>query len=183
VGKFMSNFKFVETKLKGLYIVESKIYGDNRGYFMESYKYKDFSCEGLGMEFIQDNESVSTKGVLRGLHYQEKHPQGKLVRVFAGEVYDVAVDIRKQSKTYGQWVGVVLSGENKKQLYIPEGFAHGFLVLSEKATFIYKCTDYYYPENEKGIIYNCKDLNIDWNRFGISEYIISDKDRKLADRL
>ena len=136
----MGNFNFIKTKIRNLYIIEPKVFGDNRGYFMESYNKNDFFEAGLTMEFVQDNESRSKKGVLRGLHFQTKHTQGKLVRVTEGAVFDVAVDLRKGSPTYGQWEGVLLTAENKRQFYVPEGFAHGFLVLSDYATFNYKCT-------------------------------------------
>ncbi|MGG7153448.1 dTDP-4-dehydrorhamnose 3,5-epimerase, partial [Clostridium neonatale] len=134
----MSNFNFNKTKIDGVYIVEPKVFGDNRGYFMETYNKEHFAEAGLNMVFVQDNESKSSKGVLRGLHFQRKHSQGKLVRVTKGEVFDVAVDLRYGSPTYGMWEGVILSEENKKQFYIPEGFAHGFLVLSDEAVFNYK---------------------------------------------
>ena len=131
------------------------------------------------MVFVQDNQSKSKKGVLRGLHFQKEHTQGKLVRVIKGEVFDVAVDLRKNSKTYGKWAGVNLSEENKKQFYVPEGFAHGFLVLSDEAEFCYKCTDFYHPESEGGIIWNDPDVNIEWPLNGIDEIIFSEKDKKL----
>ena len=145
---------------------------------METYNQNDFDELGLNMKFVQDNESKSKRGVLRGLHFQKKHPQGKLVRVIKGSVYDVAVDIRKNSKTFGKWVGVELSEENKKQFYIPEGFAHGFLVLSEEAQFVYKCSDFYYPEDEGGIIYNDSTINISWPIPEDMEVVISEKDKK-----
>lgn len=174
----MGKFKFIETGIEGLYIIEPTVFGDNRGYFMETYNFKDFKEAGLDMIFVQDNQSKSKKGVLRGLHFQYKHPQGKLVRVTKGEVFDVAVDLRKNSKTYGKWYGVILSEENKRQFYIPEGFAHGFLVLSEEAEFVYKCTDYYHPEDEGGIIWNDPDINIDWPLDKVQEVILSEKDKK-----
>ena len=141
----MGNFNFIETKIKDLYIIEPKVFGDARGYFMESYNQKDFFEAGLTMTFVQDNESKSRKGVLRGLHFQTKHPQGKLVRVTQGEVWDVAVDLRKNSPTFLKWEGVYLSEKNKRQFYIPEGFAHGFVVISNEAMFNYKCTNFYDP--------------------------------------
>ncbi|MCR8745459.1 dTDP-4-dehydrorhamnose 3,5-epimerase [Romboutsia lituseburensis] len=174
----MGNFKFIETKIKDLYIVEPKVFGDDRGYFMESYNRVDFVEAGLDMVFVQDNESKSKKGVLRGMHFQTKHTQGKLVRVTQGEVYDVAVDLRKNSPTFGQWDGVVLSAENKRQFYVPEGFAHGFLVLSDEAVFNYKCTDYYAPEYDSGLLYNDKEVNIKWPLENIEEIILSEKDKK-----
>lgn len=158
----MNKFNFIQTKIKHLYIIETNIYGDNRGYFFESYNKKDFFEAGLTMNFVQDNESKSKKGVLRGLHFQIQNTQGKLVRVTQGEVYDVAVDLRKGSPTYGQYEGVVLSEENKRQLYIPEGFAHGFLVLSDIAEFCYKCTDFYHPGDEGGLAWNDPEIGIDW---------------------
>ncbi len=173
----MGNFKFTETKIKGVYIIEPKVFGDNRGYFMETYNKEHFAEAGLTMNFVQDNESSSSKGVLRGLHFQTKHTQGKLVRVTKGEVFDVAVDLRKGSPTYGQWEGVVLSAENKKQFYIPEGFAHGFLVLSDHAIFNYKCTDFYCPEGEGGVLWNDPDIGIEWPLEGIDNIILSEKDK------
>lgn len=175
----MGNFKFIETKIKDLYIIEPKVFKDERGYFMESYNKKDFMEAGLKMVFVQDNESKSKKGVLRGLHFQTKQPQGKLVRVTKGEVYDVAVDLRKDSSTYGQWEGVLLTEENKRQFYVPKGFAHGFLVLSREAVFNYKCTDYYAPQYEGGIIWNDPQIGIKWPIESIDEVIISQKDKKL----
>ena len=172
------NFNFIETKIKDLYIIEPKVFGDDRGYFMESYNKKDFEEAGLDMIFVQDNESKSKKGVLRGMHFQTKHTQGKLVRVTSGEVYDVAVDLRKDSPTFGQWEGVFLSAENKRQFYVPEGFAHGFLVLSEEAVFNYKCTDYYAPEYDCGLLWNDEDVNIQWPLENIDEVILSEKDKK-----
>ncbi len=173
----MGQFNFIKQDIEGLYVIEPKCFGDNRGYFMETYNYEDFNNAGLSQVFVQDNQSSSGKGVLRGLHFQIKHPQGKLVRVLKGEVYDVAVDIRPGSKTFGKWHGEYLSAENKRQFYIPEGFAHGFLVLSEEAEFTYKCTDFYHPEDEGGIIWNDKDLKIDWPIKDM-EIILSEKDKR-----
>lgn len=174
----MGKFNFIKTSINDLYIIEPNVFGDNRGYFMETYNYNDFKEAGLDMVFVQDNQSKSKKGVLRGLHFQNKHPQGKLVRVISGEVFDVAVDLRKDSETYGKWYGVVLSAENKKQFYIPEGFAHGFLVLSDEAEFTYKCTDFYHPEDEGGLAWNDAEIGIEWPMDGIDETILSDKDKK-----
>ena len=171
----MGNFTFNETKLKGVYIIDVKTYGDNRGYFMETYKADDFKAAGLDYNFVQDNQSSSRKGVLRGLHFQKTYPQAKLVRVLKGEVFDVAVDLRKGSETYGQWVGAVLSEENKRQFMIPRGFAHGFLVLSDYAEFAYKCDDVYHPEDEGGIMWNDPAIGIEWTEAG--ELILSDKDK------
>jgi dTDP-4-dehydrorhamnose 3,5-epimerase len=162
----------------GLYEVQPEVYGDSRGYFFESYSERDFAAAGLGMRFVQDNQSRSMRGVLRGLHFQKTRPQGKLVRVIAGEVYDVAVDIRPASATRGRWHGVVLSGERQNQFYIGEGFAHGFLVLSEDAVFAYKCTDFYYPGDEGGIVWNDPRIGVRWPDLGM-DYILSEKDRKL----
>lgn len=148
--------------LEGLCIITPTIYGDSRGYFMETYNQKDMEEAGLNMAFVQDNQSLSTKGVLRGLHFQKEFPQGKLVRVVKGSVFDVAVDIRCNSKTYGEWFGIVLTEENKKQFYIPEGFAHGFLVLSDVAEFCYKCTDFYHPGDEGGLAWNDPAIGIIW---------------------
>lgn len=170
-------FNFMETKIDGVYIIEPKVFGDNRGYFMETYNKNDFFEAGLKMKFVQDNESKSKKGVLRGLHFQTKHTQGKLVRVTKGQVFDVAVDLRKGSSTFGKWEGVILTDENKKQFYVPEGFAHGFLVLSDEAVFNYKCTDYYAPEYDSGVLWNDEDIDIKWPLDGIEEILLSDKDK------
>lgn len=172
----MGNFTFTETKIKGLYIIDVKTYGDNRGYFMETYKESDFIEAGLNYHFVQDNQSSSVKGVLRGLHFQRNFPQAKLVRVLSGEVYDVAVDLRKGSETYGQWVGVLLSAENRRQFMVPRGFAHGFLVVSDYAEFAYKCDELYHPEDEGGIMWNDEDLAIEWPDVG--EVVLSEKDKK-----
>lgn len=174
------NFRFIKTKIRDLYIVEQKVYSDSRGYFFEIYNKRDFYKAGLKCEFVQDNESKSTKGVLRGLHFQDKYPQGKLVRVSKGEVWDVAVDLRKGSETYGMWEGVYLSEENKRQFYVPEGFAHGFLVLSDIAVFNYKCTNLYHPEYEGGILWNDKDIDVKWPLENIKEVFLSDKDKRLG---
>lgn len=171
------NFNFIETKIKDLYIIEPKVFGDDRGYFMESYNRRDFVEAGLDMVFVQDNESKSKKGVLRGMHFQTKFTQGKLVRATQGEVYDVAVDLRKDSPTYGQWEGVFLSAENKRQFYVPEGFAHGFLVLSDEAVFNYKCTNLYAPEYDGGLLWNDPEVGIEWPLDGIDEIILSEKDK------
>lgn len=172
--------EFNPTKLQGCFIIQPKIIEDERGYFMESFNEKTFQ-KGINQDvhFVQDNQSFSSKGVLRGLHYQTaEHAQAKLVRVLHGEVLDVAVDIRPNSATYGQSVSVLLSSVNQKQFFVPRGFAHGFLVLSETATFFYKCDNFYNKESEGGIIYNDKSLNIDW-QFDESELIISEKDKVL----
>lgn len=152
--------------IKGLYIIEPAVHGDSRGYFMETYNKRDMEETGLNMTFVQDNQSMSTKGVLRGLHFQKQYPQGKLVRVIKGKVFDVAVDIRNGSETYGKWYGVELTEENKKQFYISEGFAHGFLVLSDVAEFCYKVTDFYHPNDEGGIAWNDPKIGIDWGVIG-----------------
>lgn len=172
----MGNFKFTETGIKNVYIIEPKVFGDNRGYFMETYKESDFAEAGLNYRFVQDNQSSSRKGVLRGLHFQKTYPQAKLVRVLSGEVFDVAVDLRKDSETYGQWVGVLLSGENKKQFMIPRGFAHGFVVISDYAEFAYKCDEFYHPEDEGGLLWNDQDIAVEWPDIG--EIILSEKDKK-----
>ena len=153
--------------IEGLCIIEPAVHGDSRGYFMETYNQKDMAEEGLDMVFVQDNQSCSSKGVLRGLHFQKEFPQGKLVRVIRGRVFDVAVDLRQGSKTYGKWFGIELTEENKKQFYIPEGFAHGFLVLSDIAEFCYKCTDFYHPGDEGGLAWNDPDIGIDWASLGL----------------
>ena len=172
----MSNFTFTETRIKGVYIIDVKTYGDNRGYFMETYKESDFKAAGLDYTFVQDNQSSSRKGVLRGLHFQKTYPQAKLVRVLKGEVFDVAVDLRRGSETYGQWVGVLLSEENKRQFMIPRGFAHGFVVVSDYAEFAYKCDELYHPEDEGGIMWNDPDIGVEWPEVG--ELILSEKDKK-----
>ncbi len=158
----MGQIKVTNCPIEGLYIIEPEIHGDNRGYFMETYNQHDMRKAGLDMVFVQDNQSMSVKGVLRGLHFQKQYPQGKLVRVISGSVFDVAVDVRVGSKTYGQWYGVELTAENKKQFYISEGFAHGFLVLSDKAEFCYKVTDFYRPGDEGGISWNDPKIGIKW---------------------
>lgn len=172
----MGNFVFNKTEIDGVYVIEPKVFGDNRGYFMETYKETDFREAGLNYKFVQDNQSSSRKGVLRGLHFQKTFSQAKLVRVLSGEVFDVAVDLRKNSKTYGNWVGVLLSGENKKQFMIPRGFAHGFIVVSDYAEFAYKCDELYHPEDEGGIAWNDPDVGIEWPEVG--EIILSEKDKK-----
>jgi dTDP-4-dehydrorhamnose 3,5-epimerase len=164
--------------IDGLFEIFPKVFEDSRGYVFESYSRRDFNAAGLNMNFVQDNQSRSARGVLRGLHFQEKHPQGKLVRVIEGKVFDVTVDIRRDSLTFGKWYGVILSGERQNMFYIPEGFAHGFLVLSETAIFTYKCTDFYFPEDEGGIIWNDSDIGIKWPDLDV-EYILSEKDKKL----
>lgn len=178
----MSKFSKKETPIKDLYIIEPTVFGDSRGFFMESWNKKEFEEIGLNMEFVQDNHSKSKRGVLRGLHFQTQYSQGKLVRCIKGIVYDVAVDLRKDSETFGKYFGVILSEENKKMFYIPEGFAHGFLVLSEEAEFLYKATNYYMPDYDSGIIWNDKKINIKWpfEEYGIkeSELILSEKDRQ-----
>ncbi len=169
-------FTFKPTKIKDVYVIEPKVFGDNRGYFMETYKKEDFDNAGLKYNFVQDNQSKSKKGVLRGLHYQKHFPQAKLVRVISGEVFDVAVDLRKNSPTYGQWVGEILTSENKKMLMIPRGFAHGFMVLSEEAEFTYKCDEVYHPEDEGGIMWNDPDVGVEWP--SDVEPLLSEKDQK-----
>ncbi|MCR4641242.1 MAG: dTDP-4-dehydrorhamnose 3,5-epimerase [Lachnospiraceae bacterium] len=163
--------------IEGLKVITPKVFGDERGYFMETYNYNDFKGAGIDRVFVQDNQSSSGKGVLRGLHFQIEHPQAKLVRVVRGEVFDVAVDLREGSATFGQWHGVVLSAENRKQFYIPEGFAHGYLVLSDYAEFCYKCTDFYHPGDEGGLRWNDPDLRIDWPVPEGVELNINERDR------
>jgi len=172
-------FIFNKCPIEGLYEIQPKVFGDSRGYFLESYSEKDFFEAGLSMKFVQDNQSMSSKGVLRGLHFQKQHPQGKLVRALAGEVYDVAVDLRNDSPTFGKYYGVILSAEKQNQFYIPEGFAHGFIVLSDTAIFAYKCTDFYHPEDEGGLMWNDSSIGIDWENIapGIIPQL-SDKDKK-----
>lgn len=158
----MGQIKVTPCPIEGLYVIEPAVHGDARGYFMETYSLQDMQEAGLDMVFVQDNQSMSVKGVLRGLHFQKQFPQGKLVRVIKGRVFDVAVDLRTSSKTYGKWYGVELTEENKKQFYIPEGFAHGFLVLSDTAEFCYKCTDFYHPGDEGGLAWNDPAIGIQW---------------------
>ena len=178
----MNNFTVKNTPIKDLVIIETKVFGDSRGFFMETYNQASFEELGLTMNFVQDNHSKSKKGVLRGLHFQTKHTQGKLVRVIKGRVYDVAVDLRKGSETFGQWYGIELSEENKLMFYVPEGFAHGFLTLDDETEFVYRCTDLYAPEYDSGILWSDKTLNIDWKfeELGINpeELTISEKDQK-----
>lgn len=171
----MGKFVFNPTKIEGVYVIEPTVFGDERGYFMETYSETDFKEAGLDYKFVQDNQSSSRRGVLRGLHFQKKHPQAKLVRVLSGEVFDVAVDLREGSPTYGEWVGELLSADNKKQLMIPRGFAHGFLVVSETAEFAYKCDEFYHPEDEGGIMYDS--AGIEWPEVE-GELILSEKDLK-----
>lgn len=175
---YMGKFKFIETGIEGLVIVEPTVFGDNRGYFMETYNYNEFAAAGLDMVFVQDNQSKSKKGVLRGLHFQKANPQGKLVRAVRGEVFDVAVDLRVGSKTYGKWYGVLLSEENKRQFYVPEGFAHGFLVMTDTAEFVYKCTRFYDPSDEGGLMWDDPDVGVEWPIKEGMEILLSEKDKK-----
>jgi dTDP-4-dehydrorhamnose 3,5-epimerase len=168
--------KIIDTKLPGVKIIEPRIFGDTRGFFFESYQQKRYQDSDIALPFVQSNVSRSKCGVLRGLHYQLKYPQGKLVMVTFGEVYDVAVDIRVNSPTFGQWISVILSDKNHRQLYVPPGFAHGFCSLSEQVDFHYSCTDYYHPEDECGIIWNAPGLNIDWPKLD-TPLTIADKDK------
>ena len=167
-----------DIEIEGLKIITPAVYGDERGYFTETYNQRDMANAGLDMVFVQDNQSMSVKGVLRGLHFQKKYAQGKLVRVVRGVVFDVAVDLRVNSTTLGKWYGVELSEKNRKQIYIPEGFAHGFLVLSDEAEFCYKCTDFYHPGDECGIIWNDPQRGSDWPIDKEAKLIISEKDQK-----
>ena len=171
-------FTFSSCPIQGLFEIQPKVFGDDRGHFFECWSQRDFEAAGIAASFVQDNQSRSVKGVLRGLHFQKTHPQGKLVRAIEGEVFDVAVDLRPASSTYGKWHGVTLSAQKQNQFYIPEGFAHGFLVLSETAVFAYKCTDFYYPQDEGGLLWNDPSVGIDWPDIGM-DYILSEKDKKL----
>jgi dTDP-4-dehydrorhamnose 3,5-epimerase len=177
----MSKFKKIETGIENLVIIEPTVFGDHRGFFMESYSKKDFLKLGLDMEFVQDNHSKSKKGVLRGLHFQTKHSQGKLVRVIKGSVWDVAVDLRGKSPTFGKWYGVLLTEENKRMFYVPEGFAHGFVTLEDDTEFQYKCTDFYYPEYDAGVKWDDSDIGIEWpfEEFNLKkeEILLSEKDK------
>lgn len=177
------NFTFYVTSIEGVKVVDVKLYGDARGGFMETYREENFVAGGIDASFVQDNQSYSVQGVLRGLHFQIEHPQAKLVRVISGTVFDVAVDLREGSPTWGQWEGVVLSAENRRQFFVPRGFAHGFLVLSETAEFCYKCDDIYHPGDEGGIMWNDPELGIEWPAFlgektlDPAKVILSDKDK------
>jgi dTDP-4-dehydrorhamnose 3,5-epimerase len=172
--------KVIETSIPDVKIIEPQVFGDERGFFMETWQQKKFEelVTGKPTPFVQDNHSKSSKGILRGLHYQTENTQGKLVRVVSGEVFDVAVDVRKDSPTFGQWVGVYLSAENKRQLWVPEGFAHGFYVTSDEAEFVYKCTDYYNPSAERSILWNDPELGIKWPIDSTSPLLLSPKDRE-----
>ena len=174
----MGKIKVTTCEIEGLYVIEPTVFKDERGYFMETYNQNDFKEAGLNMTFVQDNQSMSVKGVLSGLHFLKQYPQGKLVRAVRGTVFDVAVDLRSDSKTYGKWFGVTLSAENKKQFYIPEGFAHGFLVLSDEAEFAYKCTDFYHPGDEGGLLWSDPEIGVEWPIEPGMELIISEKDKK-----
>lgn len=172
----MSNFTFIETVLPGVFIIEPAVFGDQRGYFMETYNYEAFKDAGLDVVFVQDNQSSSCRGVLRGMHFQKKYPQGKLLRVVSGEIFDVAVDLHPDAPTYQRWVGVTLSAENRRLFYIPPGFAHGFLVISEHAEVTYKCTEFYHPEDEGGLRWDNPDIGIRWPLEKVDELLISEKD-------
>ncbi len=175
----MGQFTFTETGIEGVFIIEPRVFGDERGYFMETYNKADFHEAGIDCEFVQDNQSKSSKGVLRGLHFQKKYPQAKLVRVTKGEVYDVAVDLRKGSPTYGKYVGAVLTAEKKNQFFIPpRGFAHGFLVLSDEVEFVYKCDEFYHPEDEGGIRWDDPSIGIEWPEID-TQLVMSIKDQSL----
>ena len=173
----MGKFNFIKTEIEGVMIIEPTAFGDDRGYFMETYQYNDFAAAGIDVKFVQDNQSMSKKGVLRGLHFQKQFPQSKLVRVIRGEVYDVAVDLREGSPTYGKYVGVLLSAENKRQFFIPKNFAHGFLVVSDVAEFVYKVDDFYHPNDEGGLLWNDPTVGVDWPIEDGMEIILSEKDK------
>ena len=172
------SLNFTKCPIDGLIEIQPKVFGDSRGYFFECWSQRDYKEAGIDLPFVQDNQSCSVKGVLRGLHFQKTHPQGKLVRAIEGEVFDVAVDIREGSSTYGKWHSVILSGKKQNQFYIPPEFAHGFLVLSDSAVFAYKCTDFYYPQDESGIAWNDPVVGVKWPNIG-AEYILSEKDKLL----
>lgn len=174
----MGKFTFIETEVPGIVVIETSVFGDDRGYFMETYHEEEFAAAGITGPFVQDNQSLSGKGVLRGLHFQRRHTQGKLVRVLRGRVFDVGVDIRPGSPTFGRWAATELSDENRRQLYVPPGFAHGFLVLSDAAEFAYKCTDVYHPASEGGIRYDDADIGIRWPAVD-APVRTSEKDRQL----
>lgn len=173
----MGKFNFIKTDIEGVMIIEPTAFGDDRGYFMETYQYNDFAAAGIDVKFVQDNQSMSKKGVLRGLHFQKQFPQSKLVRVIKGEVYDVAVDLREGSPTYGKYVGVLLSAENKRQFFIPKNFAHGFLVVSDVAEFVYKVDDFYHPNDEGGLLWNDPTVGVEWPIEDGMEIILSEKDK------
>ena len=177
----MGKIKVENCEIEGLKVITPTVFGDERGYFMETYHYEEYKANGIPQEFVQDNQSASKKGVLRGLHFQKQYPQDKLVRVITGEVFDVAVDLREGSATFGKWFGAVLSAENKKQFFIPKNFAHGFIVLSDYAEFVYKCSDFYHPDDEGGIAFDDPDIGIDWpmpEGYTKADLIISEKDKK-----
>lgn len=167
---------FIPTSIPEVILIEPRVFGDHRGFFMETWQRQTFAENGIDYDFVQDNHSKSSQGILRGLHYQIKQPQGKLVRVVQGAVFDVAVDMRKSSPTFGQWVGYELSAENKRMFWVPPGFAHGFYVISDSAEFIYKCTDYYAPEHERSVLWNDSDLAIDWHLVDGKQPVLSGKD-------
>ena len=173
----MGKFNFIKTSIDGVIIVEPTAFGDSRGYFMETYQKEDFIKGGITVDFVQDNQSMSTKGVLRGLHFQKQYSQSKLVRCIRGEVFDVAVDLREGSPTFGKWEGVILSAENKRQFFIPKNFAHGFLVLSDEAEFVYKVDDFYHPNDEGGLMWNDADIGVEWPIADGMEIKLSDKDK------
>lgn len=173
----MGSFKFVSTSLNGVYIIEHGVYKDNRGTFTELYNLRDFEVHGITQKFVQDNISISKRGTLRGLHFQKNKPQCKLIKVLQGEIFDVAVDIRAGSKTFGKWVGVILSEYENKELFIPEGFAHGFLALSDYSKVMYKCTEFFNPGDESGILWSDKEIGIHWPLDIIDELILSEKDK------
>ncbi len=178
-GRQMGKINVETCDIEGLKVITPTVFGDARGYFMETYNYEDFKAAGIDVNFVQDNQSASKKGVLRGLHFQKEYPQDKLVRVVSGEVFDVAVDLRVDSKTFGKWFGVILSADNKKQFFIPKNFAHGFIVLSEYAEFAYKCSDFYQPNDEGGLLWSDEEIGIEWplpEGMGIEDLIISPKD-------
>lgn len=174
----MGKITVTECGIDGLVVIEPTIFKDNRGYFIETYHKEAYEAAGIKAEFVQDNQSMSSKGVLRGLHFQINHPQAKLVRVLSGKVFDVAVDLRKGSKTFGKWFGVELSEENQKQFFVPEGFAHGFLVLSDTAVFAYKCTDFYHPGDEGGIRWDDLEIGIEWPMIEGTDLIIAQRDQE-----
>lgn len=173
----MNRFNITEMELKGVYLIEPTVHEDDRGYFVKTYDEEEFKAKGLDFTFVQDDQSCSSKGVLRGLHFQKEHPQSKLIRVVRGKVFDVGVDLRKNSETYGKWIGVELSDKNKKQLFLPKGFAHGFLAMEDHSIFVYKVDELYYPDDEGGLAYDDKDIAIDWPLDEVEDIIITDKDK------
>ena len=175
---WMDRFNFIKTDFEGVLIIEPNLHPDHRGYFVKTFDEEEFKEKGLDIDFVQEDQSCSKKGVLRGMHFQKKHPQGKLVRVLHGKVFDVGVDLRKNSKTFGKWIGVILSHENQRQLFLPRGFAHGWIALEDNSVFLYKVDNIYYPDDQGGLIYDDEDIGIEWPLDDIENLIMAEKDKK-----